>query len=295
MAKHEFRINNKFISKEATPYFIAEIGINHNGDMNVVKKLIDAANATNWDCVKFQKRVPELSVPEHQKNILRETPWGLITYLDYKKRIEFDRNEYDEIDIYCKAKPIDWSASPWDMPSVEFLEKYSLPFIKIASALNANNDLLKRCCEIKIPLIISTGMSTLEELDKTVELLEQYSNGEYILLHTNSSYPAKNEELNLRMIETLKHRYNCLIGYSGHEQNLEPSVIASTLGAVIIERHVTLSHDMWGTDQKASLEVNAMYLLRNRIIGVIDALGDGVKNLSEDELLVRQKLRGEQR
>ncbi|MDR2599832.1 MAG: N-acetylneuraminate synthase family protein [Oscillospiraceae bacterium] len=292
MAKAEIKIGKQTITKDSSPYLIAEIGINHNGDMAIVKKLIDSANATNWDSVKFQKRVPELSVPEDQKAVLRETPWGVMTYLEYKKRIEFDKKEYDEIDLYCRTKPIDWSASPWDIPSVEFLAQYNLPYIKIASALNANVELIKRCCEMNMPLIVSTGMSTIEETDETVELLEKYSNGEYILMHTNSSYPAKNSELNIRMIETLKNRYKCLVGYSGHEQNIIPTVIATALGAVIIERHITVSHDMWGTDQKASLEVHAMYLLRNRVVGVVEALGDGVKELSEDELSVRKKLRG---
>ena len=292
MPAKEIKIGNSLIKDGITPYFIAEIGINHNGDMQVVKKLIDAANATGWDSVKFQKRVPELAVPEEQKNVMRETPWGNMTYLEYKKRIEFGRKEYEEIDAYCKAKPLDWSASPWDLPSVEFLKKYDLPYIKIASASNSNEDIVKACCELKTPLLISTGMSTIEEIDDTVNMLEKYSNGNYILLHTNSAYPAKHKDLNLRVIETLKNRYNCLVGYSGHEADLQPTVIAAALGAVVIERHVTLSHDMWGTDQKASLEVNAMYLLKRRVISVLDTLGDGIKTLGDDELNVRKKLRG---
>ena len=292
MAKTKFQVGNSVISNESIPYFIAEIGINHNGDMNVVKKLIDAANATNWDSVKFQKREPDLAVPEHQKGVKRETPWGELTYLEYKKRIEFGKAEYDEINSYCLSKPLDWSASPWDIPSAEFLAGYNLPFIKVPSAHNANNELIKRCCELEIPIFLSTGMSTMEETDATVNFLEKHSNGEYVLLHTNASYPAKNNELNLRLIETLRERYGCLIGYSGHEQNLEPTVVAAALGAAVIERHVTLSHDMWGTDQKSSLEVNAMYLLRRRVISAIEAVGDGVKRLGEDELKVRHKLRG---
>jgi len=292
MANMKIKIGNKLITKNHTPYFIAEIGINHNGDMNIAKKLIDAANATNWDSVKFQKRVPELAVPEDQKGIMRETPWGRMTYLDYKKRIEFGEKEYDEIDTYCKAKPIDWSASPWDMPSVEFLAKYDLPYIKIASATNHDKDILKRCCEIGKPIIVSTGMSTIDEIDDTVNFLEKHSNGDYIILHTNSSYPTNNCDLNLRMIETLQSRYNCLVGYSGHEYEIESSVVAAALGAVMIERHITLSHDMWGTDQKSSLAISGMYLLRNRVLRVYEALGDGVKVLGENELQVRKKLRG---
>jgi N-acetylneuraminate synthase len=292
MANKSIKIGSKELTLNCAPYFIAEIGINHNGDMQITKKLIDAANATNWDSVKFQKRVPDLAVPEEQKAVMRDTPWGRMTYLDYKKRIEFGEDEYDEIDAYCKAKPLDWSASPWDMPSVEFLAKYDLPYIKIASATNADHAILKRCCEMKKPMIVSTGMSTMEEIDDTVNLLEKHSNGDYIILHTNSSYPTKNSELNLRMIETLKNRYNCLVGYSGHEYDIESSVVAAAVGAVVIERHVTLSHDMWGTDQKSSLEISGMYLLRGRVLRVYEAMGDGVKTLGDEELAIRKKLRG---
>ena len=293
MANKEIEIGNRSISNNCVPYFIAEIGINHNGDMNIAKKLIDAANATSWDSVKFQKRVPEHAVPECQKEVMRETPWGSMTYLEYKKRIEFSKGEYDEIDAYCRAKPLDWSASPWDLPSVEFLAAYDLPYIKIASASNSDMDIIKRCCEMRIPIIISCGMSTIKETDNTVNTLEKYGNGDYVILHTNSSYPAKNSDLNLRMIETLRDRYDCLVGYSGHEYDLQPSVVASALGAVVIERHVTLSHELWGTDQRASLEISGMFLLRNRALSVFEAMGDGVKSLSEDELLVRKKLRGD--
>jgi len=292
MANKKITINNKTLTPNCEPYFIAEIGINHNGDMQICKKLIDSANATNWDSVKFQKRVPELAVPEDQKSVMRDTPWGRISYLEYKKRIEFGREEFDEIDAYCKSKPLDWSASPWDLPSLEFLAKYDLPYIKIASATNSDNELLKRCCEMKKPLIVSTGMSTMEEIDDTVELLEKHSNGDYIILHTNSTYPTKNSELNLRIIETLQSRYDCLVGYSGHEYNILSSVVAAALGAVIIERHITVSHDMWGTDQKSSLEISGMHMLRNRILRIYEAMGDGVKVLSEEEMQVRKKLRG---
>lgn len=292
MANKEITIGTKTLIPNCKPYFVAEIGINHNGDMQICKKLIDAANATNWDSVKFQKRVPDLAVPEDQKNVMRDTPWGRMTYLDYKKRIEFGRAEYDEIDAYCKSKPLDWSASPWDLPSLEFLSKYDLPFIKIASATNSDHKLLKHCCELRKPLIVSTGMSTIEEIDDTVNLLEKHSDGNYIILHTNSTYPTKNSELNLRVIETLQNRYDCLVGYSGHEYNILSSVVASALGAVIIERHVTVSHDMWGTDQKSSLEISGMHHLRDRVLNIYEAMGSGVKTLSGDELQVRKKLRG---
>lgn len=292
MANKEIKLGAKVINLQSEPYLIAEIGINHNGDLQIAKKLIDAANATGWDAVKFQKRCPDIAVPEAQKSVPRETPWGTMTYLEYKKRIEFEKPEYDVIDRYCADKPIAWTASPWDMPSLEFLMEYNVPFIKIASATNDNEDILKAACKYGKPLIVSTGMSTLEEIDYTVELLEKYGNGDYILLHTNSVYPAKEEELNLKVMDTLKERYDCLVGYSGHEMNLEPTVIAAAMGAKVIERHVTLSHDMWGTDQKASLEVHAMDMLRKRLMGAVRAVGDGQKVMYEDEAAVRKKLRG---
>ncbi len=285
------RLGDKLVGDGYEPYFIAEIGINHNGDLNIAKRLIDASYAIGWDCVKFQKRTPDIAVPETQKKVMRSTPWGEMTYLDYKKKIEFGKNEYDYIDKYCKEKPIHWTASPWDIPSLEFILQYDIPFIKLASATNGNTEIIKRACESGKSIIMSTGMCTQEELDKSVDILERYSNGNYALLHTNSVYPAPIDSLNLKYIQTLKNRYNCVVGYSGHEQNLEPTVAAVTLGADIVERHVTLSHDMWGTDQKASLEINAMYMLYHRCIDINTILGDGEKKFEENEQQVRKKLR----
>ena len=292
MAK-QICLGNRLVGDGCDPYFIAEIGINHNGDLQVAKRLIDASFAIGWDCVKFQKRTPDIAVPESQKSVMRSTPWGEMTYLEYKKRIEFGKEEYDYIDKYCREKPLSWTASPWDIPSLEFLLNYDIPFIKLASATNGSNELIKKACESGKPIIMSTGMSTQEELDKAVDLLERYSDGNFALLHTNSVYPAPIDELNLKYIQTLKKRYGCVVGYSGHEQNLEPTVAAVTLGADIVERHVTLSHDMWGTDQKASLEINAMYLLYRRCIDIKQMLGDGEKKLKDDEMAVRKKLRVE--
>ena len=292
MAKKSINIGGFEITEEGKPYLIAEIGINHNGDMQIAKKLIDAANATGWNAVKFQKREPDISVPQAQKSVMRDTPWGRITYLEYKKHIEFGRKEYDHIDAYCREKPICWSASPWDIPSLEFLLEYEVPFIKIASASITDDELLSRAVLSGKTIIMSTGMSTLEEIDRAVNILEKKSDGNYILMHTNSAYPAKDEDLNLRMIETLRKRYDCLVGYSGHEKNLEGTVIACALGARVIERHITLDHDMWGTDQAASLTVHAMDMLRRRIEVVFKTLGTGEKTLCEDELKVRKKLRG---
>ena len=292
MGKKSIRINDFELNEGSKPYLIAEIGINHNGDLQIAKKLIDAANATGWNAVKFQKREPDIAVPEAQKNVMRETPWGTMTYLDYKKHIEFGREEYDYIDRYCREKPIAWTASPWDMPSLDFLLQYDIPFLKIASASITNHELLRKAAVSGKTIIMSTGMSTLEEIDAAVDILEKEGDDNYILMHTNSAYPAKDEDLNLRMIETLKDRYDCLVGYSGHEQNLEGTVIACALGARVIERHITLDHNMWGTDQAASLTVHAMDMLRRRIEVVFKTLGNGEKTLSEDELKVRKKLRG---
>ncbi len=292
MANLKINLNGFEVGENSKPYLIAEIGINHNGDMQIAKKLIDAANACGWDAVKFQKRTPDIAVPEAQKMKLRDTPWGQMTYIDYKKRIEFEKPEYDIIDAYCKEKPIAWSASPWDVPSVEFLLKYDIPFIKVPSAMNTNEEIIKECCHSGKPVILSTGMDTLEEVDQAVEWLEKYGNGDYIICHTNSSYPSPNNELNLRLIQTMKERYHCLVGYSGHEEDLEPSVIAAVLGACVIERHVTLDHNMWGSDQKASLEVHAMSMLKKRIASSLETLGDGKKVLLESELKKRQSLRG---
>lgn len=292
MAKQEIKLGDYVVNESAFPYIIAEIGINHNGDLQIAKKLIDAANACLWNCVKFQKREPDIAVPEAQKNVMRDTPWGRITYLEYKKKVEFGKEEYDYIDTYCKEKPIAWSASPWDIPSLEFILNYDLPFIKIASASNADEELLKLACKSGKPLLVSTGMSTLEEIDRTVDFLEKYSNGEYILLHTNSAYPAPADELNLNMIKTLRDRYHCLVGYSGHEIDLEPTVVAVSLGAKVIERHITLDHNMWGTDHPASLSVSAMAMLQGRMKEILLMLGNGEKVITEKEKAVRKKLRG---
>lgn len=292
MAKKEIILGEYAINENSFPYMIAEIGINHNGDLQIAKKLIDAANACSWNCVKFQKREPDIAVPEAQKNVLRDTPWGKITYLDYKKKIEFTKTEYDYIDRYCREKPIAWTASPWDIPSLEFLLNYDLPFLKIASAGNMNKELLKLACESGKPLLVSTGMSTLDDLDKLVDFLENNGGGNYILLHTNSEYPTPVEDINLKMIETLRNRYHCLVGYSGHEIDLEPTVVAVALGAKIVERHVTLDHKMWGTDQKASLSVTAMSMLHGRVKEILSMLGNGEKVITEKEKEVRRKLRG---
>lgn len=285
-------IGNREICEKSAPYLIAEIGINHNGDLQIAKRLIDAAFSCQWNCVKFQKREPDIAVPEDQKSIMRDTPWGRMTYLEYKRRIEFNKEQYDYIDSYCKEKPIDWTASPWDLPSLRFLLQYDIPFIKIASATLTNDELITEASKSGRVIVMSTGMSTWDEIDHAVEILERNAQSGFILMHTNSTYPTPQGDINLKMIETLRQRYNCLVGYSGHEYDLGASVIAASMGAVMIERHVTLSHEMWGTDQSSSLEVQAMAMLAGRIRSVKEMMGNGEKRLSEEELKVRKKLRG---
>jgi len=273
------------------PYLIAEIGINHNGDMNIAKKLIDASNACEWNCVKFQKRDPDLCVPENQKQVPKETPWGMMAYIDYKHKIEFQQKEYDFINAYCQQKPIDWSASVWDLNSLEFMMQFDIPFIKIPSAQLTNHELVSELAKSNKPIIISTGMSTWDMIDSVVEILEK-ENSKYAILHCNSTYPAPHEELNLNVIPIMAARYKCIIGYSGHEYDLEPSVLAVTLGARIIERHITLDHNLWGTDHKASLEVHAMDMLKKRLCNINEILGGTEKIITSSEESVLKKLRG---
>jgi N-acetylneuraminate synthase len=279
------------IFKKDKPYLIAEIGINHNGDLNIAKKLIVAANACGWDCVKFQKRDPDVCVPQDQKQVRRNTPWGEMSYIEYKHRIEFQQKEYEFIDAYCKQKPIDWSVSVWDLNSLDFAIKFGIPFIKIPSAQFTNKKLIKEIAEKDVFILLSTGMTSWEMIDDTVNMLNQ-KNSRYALLHCNSTYPAPHHELNLNVIPEMKKRYNCMVGYSGHEYDIEPSVLAVALGAEIVERHITLNHNMWGTDQKSSLEVHAMDSLKKRIDGISKMMGKPEKKICESEKLAMEKLRG---
>jgi N-acetylneuraminate synthase len=274
------------------PYLIAEIGINHNGDIQIAKQLIDAAFACGWDCVKFQKREPDVCVPEHQKQTLKDTPWGKMTYLDYRKKVEFNKKQYDYINKYCKEKPIAWTASVWDIDSCVFINNYDTPFLKIPSAKLTDKNLLIEAAKSNKSLIVSTGMSTLKEIDEAVETIRKYGKSFFMLMHTNSVYPTPIKDLNIKCIQTLKERYNCPIGYSGHEYDLEATVFAVATGAVVIERHITLSHNMWGTDQASSLEVMGMDMLQKRIKDVKIILGDGIKKVTTEEEIIRKKLRG---
>tara|TARA_Y100000814_G_C12318596_1_gene397486 strand:- start:247 stop:1089 length:843 start_codon:yes stop_codon:yes gene_type:complete len=278
--------------KKNSIYVIAEIGINHNGDLDIAKKLIDIAKVAGCDVVKFQKRNPDVCVPEHQKSVMRDTPWGKMTYLDYKYKVEFGQNEYDEIDIYCKKRDIQWSASPWDLDSLDFLNHYDIPFIKIPSALITDLELLKATAETNKKVIISTGMSTLEDVEKAVMTIKSVkSNVDFALLHCNSSYPAPIKDLNLKCITTLKERFNCEVGYSGHEFGLTTTIASICLGATIIERHITLDRTMWGTDQMCSVEPQGLIKLVRGIKELNSALGDGVKVVTNTEIPIRKKLR----
>ena len=273
-------------------YIIAEIGINHNGDLLIAKKLIDIAKVAGCDVVKFQKRNPDICVPEHQKSIMRDTPWGRMTYLEYKYKVEFEKKEYDEIDAYCKARNIKWSASPRDLDSLEFLDEYDIPFIKIPSALLTDLELIKKTTETGKKIIISTGMSTIDEVDAAVSMIKNTNaDADFAILHCNSSYPAPTNELNLKCIETLKKKYNCEVGYSGHEFGLTTTIASICFGATIIERHITLDRTMWGTDQMCSVEPQGLIKLVRGINELNSAIGDGKKVVTETEKLIKNKLR----
>lgn len=272
-------------------FVIAEIGINHNGDLDIAKKLIDGAALAGADAVKFQKRVPELCVPDDQKDKPRETPWGTMTYLEYKERIEFGRAEYDEIDAHCRARGIEWFASAWDLDSLAFLQSYDLKYDKICSAMLTNTELLEAVAAQGRYTYISTGMSTLDEVDAAVDVFRRHA-CPICVMHCNSSYPAQTDELNLNVLRTLRQRYGVDIGYSGHEFGLTPSYIAVALGAVAVERHITLNRTMWGTDQMASVEVPAFFKLVRQIRSIEEMMGDGAKVVTDSEVPIRAKLRG---
>ena len=272
-------------------YIIAEIGINHNGSLETAKRLIDIAAIAGCDAVKFQKRNPDVCVPEHQKSVMRDTPWGQMTYLDYKYKVEFEKREYDIIDEYCKEKNIAWSASPWDLDSLEFLMGYDIPFVKIPSAMITNEELMRASAATGKKIIFSTGMSTMEEIDQAVEWMNE-ENTPFSLLHCNSTYPAPLEDLNLSCIPVLKDRYQCEVGYSGHEFRLGTTVAAVYLGATILERHITLDRTMWGSDHLASVEPQGLIKLVRGVRELESAYGDGRKRVTEGELPIRKKLRG---
>lgn len=269
-------------------YIVAEIGINHNGDLEIAKRLIDAAKLAGCNAVKFQKRTPRLCVTPDWKKKMRDTPWGYISYLEYRKKIEFGLKEYREIDRYCKKRGIAWFASCWDKPSIDFMEQFKPVCFKVPSAMLTDLSLLKHLRKTGRPIILSTGMSSMEQIKQAVNLL---GTDDLILNHCTSTYPCPLEELNLNMIRTLRQTFDCPIGYSGHEVGLATTVAAAVLGACYIERHITLDRAMWGTDQAASVEPHGFARLIKDIRVVEKAMGDGVKRVYESELPVMQKLR----
>lgn len=282
-------IDSTKINSESPTYIIAEIGINHNGDMNNVFKLIDIASEAGCNAVKFQKRTPELAVPESEWEVRRETPWGEMSYIDYKRKIELSINQYKEIDSYCKQKKITWFASCWDEQSVEQLAEINISCFKIASASLTDYKTINSMLKYDIPIIMSTGMSTFMEIKESVSIFKDRTIG---LMHTTSSYPCSPEELNLNMIKTLSNEFpNHIIGYSGHETGLSTTSVAVAFGAKIVERHITLDRAMWGTDQSASLAPSGLRSLVGHIRTIEKSLGDGVKKVYDSELQSRKKLR----
>lgn len=287
--RQKFHIGDRLVGDGEPAYVVAEIGINHNGSMEITKKMIEGAAAAGCNAVKFQKRTPEVCVPKDQWNIERDTPWGRMTYIDYRHRMEFTADQFAEIDAYCKSKGVAWFASCWDEPSVDFLEQFNPPAYKAASASLTDHELLRKMKSTGKPLIISTGMSTMEEITLAVEAVGEER---LIIAHATSSYPCPLEELNLKMITTLREKYPYVpVGYSGHETGLMPSCAAVTLGACFLERHVTLDRAMWGTDQAASVEMVGLQRLVQYIRDIENSLGDGVKRVYESELGPLKKLR----
>lgn len=281
--------NGRTIGSGQPCFLIAEIGINHNGSLDTALKLMEEAAKAGFDAVKFQKRTPEICTPRDQWDIMRDTPWGRMRYIDYRYKVEFGEAEYAAIDKFAREHNITWFASCWDEPSVDFLEQFDVALYKAASASLTDIDLLKKKKATGKPLIISTGMSTMEEITGAVS---QIGTDNLLLAHATSAYPCAVNELNLRMIHTLQGMYpEVPIGYSGHETGLAPTLAAVALGACFVERHVTLDRAMWGSDQAASVEPAGMGRLVRDIRDIEAALGDGVKKLYDSEVGQRQKLR----
>jgi len=270
-------------------YVIAEIGINHNGSLDIAKKLIDEAAIAGCDAVKFQKRTPELCTPKDQWHILRDTPWGQMTYINYRHMVEFGFDEYTEIDRHCKEKGIDWFVSCWDEEAVDFIEQFNPVLYKFASASLTDHSLIEKVKMLNKPYILSTGMSTSNEIQETIE---KFGTDNLLIAHSTSAYPCPPKELNLKMIHTLGEMYpGTPIGYSGHETGLATTVAAVAMGACFIERHFTLDRAMWGSDQAASVEPQGMQRLVRDIRDIQEAMGDGVKRVYDSELGALKRLR----
>ena len=285
----ELKIGNQMVGDGHPAYIIAEIGINHNGDLNIAKQMIDAAVHAGVNAVKFQKRTPDVATPPDQQTQMRETPWGYISYLDYRYKVEFSEEQYCEIDQHYKEKGITWLVSVWDLPSVDFMEKFDTPAYKIPSASLTDHGLIQKARATGKPLILSTGMSTMEQIRQGVKIAGEDN---LVLMHCTSTYPCEPEELNLRMVESLRREFPTIpIGYSGHEVGLVPSSVAVALGACMVERHLTLDRAMWGSDQAASVEPGGFERLVKYIRVSEAALGDGVKKVYTSELGSMKRLR----
>ncbi len=282
------KIGETWVGDGYPVYVIGEIGINHNGDVEIAKKLINEAYHAGLNAVKFQKRTPEICVPKEQQSQMRETPWGYISYLDYRYKVEFDEDQYREIDYLCKSIGISWFVSVWDETSVDFMEKFNPSCYKVPSASLTDLPLLKRLRATGRPLILSTGMSSFDQIKFAIS---QIGTENLIITHTTSAYPCDPEELNLKMIQTLQNEFDCPIGYSGHEVGLVPSAVAVALGACLVERHITLDRAMWGSDQAASVEPQGMEKLVKYIRVTEKSLGDGIKKVYDSEKSSLQKLR----
>jgi N-acetylneuraminate synthase len=268
-------------------FVLAEIGINHNGDTQVAQKLIDVASFAGCEAVKFQKRTVDVVYTPEELAKPRESPFGE-TNGDLKRGLELGQAEYEQIDEYCRKKPIAWTASGWDEASVDFIEQFNPPFYKIASASLTDDALLRHTRAKGKPIVLSTGMSTLDQIDHAVEVLGKEN---LVILHCCSTYPAQYAELNLRVIPAFRERYGVPIGYSGHETGIASSVTAAALGACVVERHITLDRSLWGSDHAASLEPNGIMRVVRDIRLVEAALGDGVKSVLPSEIPIMKKLR----
>ena len=272
------------------PFLIAEIGINHNGSLKLAKALIDLAKKYNFDAVKFQKRDPDICVPKHQQNEIRNTPWGRMTYLQYKKKIELSEREYEAIDDYCKKIKMDWFFSPWDVNSLKLLKKFKTKYNKVASSMITNKNLLKLIAQEKKLTFISTGMSEIKDINYAVKIFKK-NKCDFVLMHCVSTYPCADKDLNLNLIKTLKKKFKCKIGYSGHETTVSPTIAAWFLGADYIERHITLDRTFFGTDQAASLEENGIRVLTELLSKFPIMFGNGKKTISREEKKLIPKFR----
>ena len=273
---------SNFLKKTNKVFLIGEIGINHNGDVKIAKKIIKNAKLAGFDAVKFQKRNPDICVPEKKKSALKETPWGIMSYLNYKKKIELNYKQFKEIDNYCKKLKIDWFVSCWDEDSIKFIKKFKVKYHKVASAMITNKKLLSEIAKQRKLTFISTGMSTYKDINAAISIFKKYK-CEYLLMHSVSVYPCPDELLNLKMIKILNKKYKSNIGYSGHESSTIPSLIAAAMGARAIERHITLKRTMWGTDQSASLEFNGMRTLVDYVRRFEKSMGSGKKFIIPEE------------